>query len=281
MHEQQSQHLQRATQVLFEEGPVSFLKKCVLGIFRPFFQVSFYYLVPVMKHFLKPYENQRCINIGGGNWYYPRWENIDYRANNRYVDYCLDLKAQQKLPVKNDCTVLIFSSHCFEHLSDEDALFTLNECYRIMKPGGSIRISVPDMDKAFTAYQNGDHRFFDEGGALCRGDDIETKLVNFFASYATQDYSGGPCVSAIEVQDKLKGDKYDFCRWCSSKIPEDAPYKAHINAYDFTKLKDFLSRCGFKDVQKSDYRQSSVPSMRGVAFDNRPVISLYVEARKQ
>ena len=66
-----------------------------------------------------------------------------------------------------------------------------------------------------------------------------------------------------------------------SRIPKDAPYKAHVNAYDFDKLKDLLNKIGFQDIKKSDYRLSSVASMRATVFDNRPVISLYVEANKR
>ena len=237
--------------------------------------------VPLMKRLFKPYHLERRINIGGGNWYYPRWENIDYWADDKYVDYRLDLRGKKRLPLQDECVALVFSSHCLEHMSDEDSLFTLEECYRIMKPGGVIRISVPDMDKAFTAYRNNDLGFFEKGGVSCKGNSIERRLVNFFASYATQDYSGGPPVSVEEVRDMLEElDKYSFCRWCVSLIPDDAPHRAHVNAYDFAKLKTFLSSCGFTDVRRSAYRQSLIPTMRSAAFDVRPVVSLYVEALK-
>lgn len=234
-----------------------------------------------VKRILKPRPGDRYLNLGGGNWYYPRWENVDFYANHVYVDYCLDLRNDAKLPVLDGCAAAVFSSHLFEHITDEDCLFLLGECYRVCKPDGVIRISVPDMDKAYSAYREGNTEFFDRGGVSCKGNTIEKKLVNFFASYATKDHRGGPLVSATEVRNKLRElDKYGFCRWCVSKIPEDATYKAHINAYDFDKLKKFLSISGFRDIERSGYRQSSVPVMRTAAFDNRPIVSLYIEARK-
>lgn len=271
--------IERAKEILLHEGIVSFMKKLGTLIYRRTFDR---YFVLLMKHIFKPHHNERYINIGGGQWYYPRWENVDYYANKAYVDYCLDLRTKNKLPFQDECAALIFSSHFFEHISDEDCLFVLGECYRILKRGGTIRISVPDMEKAFTAYRNNDHNFFCSEGVSFKGNTIERKLVNVFASYAKEGYSGGPLVSVAEVRNKLQElDKYSFCRWCVSRIPKDAPYKAHVNAYNFDKLKDFLDEIGFQDIKKSDYRLSSVTSMRAKVFDNRPVVSLYVEAIKR
>ena len=229
----------------------------------------------------KPRDGRRRINLGGGNWYKPGWENVDFFADRRYVDYPIDLRGRQPLPIREESAELIFSSHCLEHVSDDAALFTLGECYRVLRPGGVIRVAVPDMDKALAAYRSGDDGFFDSGGVTCTGDNIENKLVNFFASYATPEYRGGPLVDPMEVRDRLSVvDKHAFAQWCVRRIPEDAQQRIHVNAYDFTKLGDFLVRSGFGHVVKSKYRQSSVPAMRGAAFDVRPVVSLYVEAEK-
>jgi predicted SAM-dependent methyltransferase len=42
-----------------------------------------------------------------------------------------------------------------EHLYREDAKFLLTEAYRSLKPGGIIRLAVPDLEHAFRLYQNG------------------------------------------------------------------------------------------------------------------------------
>lgn len=113
------------------------------------------------------------------------------------------------------------------------------------------------------------------------GDTLERKLVNFFASFAKNDYSGGPIIPTEKIRDKLKSlDKYEFLSWCVSQIPEDATYKAHVNGYDYKKLRRVLSSVGFSKIIKSDYRRSIVPILRDKDFDNRPVVSLYVEAIK-
>ena len=197
------------------------------------------------------------------------------------VDYSLDLRMKSPFPIQDHSVEMAFSSHCFEHVSDDAVLFTLSEIYRVMTPLGTLRVAVPDMDKALEAYQKKDHDFFDQGGVLCKGPNIESKLVNFFASYATRDYSGGPRVCPEEVRFNLERlDKRSFATWCVSMIPQDAPYKAHVNAFDYEKMADFLRQSGFRNILKSEYGRSSVPTMRDKAFDVRPRVSLFVEAVK-
>ena len=166
-------------------------------------------------------------------------------------------------------------------MSDEDCLFVLRECHRVLKPKGLLRISVPDMDKAFEAYSANDEGFFDVGGAMCIGNSIERKLVNFFASYAQNGYSGGPIVTPEVVREKVQNlNKYEFVKWCVSIIPQNAPYKAHVNGYDFKKIKRIIKTAGFHNITRSKYRKSSSLILRNKAFDNYPAISLFVEAFK-
>jgi hypothetical protein len=138
------------------------------------------------------------------------------------------------------------------------------------------------MEKALEAYKSNNIRFFNEGGVTCVGDSLERKLVNFFASYRTSDgYSGGPIVSVKLVQEKLQSlNKYEFVNWCVNQIPNDALYKAHINGFDFEKMKKFLSETGFNNIVKSDYRGSAALELRHERFDNKPLVSLFVEAQR-
>ena len=235
--------------------------------------------VMTLKHMLPPRPRRRRLNLGGGRWYRPRWENIDQLDDPHFVDHRIDLRENPRLPVEDACTELVYSSHCLEHVEDHVAALVLADCHRAMIPGGTIRIAVPDMDKAFSAYRSRDHSFFDYGGVTCPGDSLEEKLVCFFASYVAADYRGGPKVPVAEIQAAIGGmHDHDFCRWCVSRIPAHATNLGHVNAYDFAKLRDLLDAAGFTEIRRSSYRASAVPTLRNAAFDNRPTVSLYVEA---
>jgi SAM-dependent methyltransferase len=236
----------------------------------------------ILKKLIRVDPKNRLIYLGGGaNWYFPRWENIDFYHTSVFVDYKIDFRLKQSLPFEKESVLAIFTSHVLEHLDDNTVKYLLLECYKILKSNGILRISVPDMDKAFKAYKEKDHSFFDKGGVICKGDEIERKFVNFFASYKEEDYSGGPIVSPEEVKEKVRTlDKYSFCKWCVSLIPQNATYKAHINAFDYDKLRLILKKIGFRRIYKSRFRKSRLKIMQATEFDNRPIVSLYIEAIK-
>ena len=47
----------------------------------------------------------------------------------------------------------IYSEHFIEHVSYEQALFVLKECFRVLKVGGVVRIATPDLDEVVAKYQ--------------------------------------------------------------------------------------------------------------------------------
>jgi len=49
----------------------------------------------------------------------------------------------------------VYSSHTLEHLSKQDGLNFLKECYRVLKHGGWIRIVVPDLKCYVDEYLDG------------------------------------------------------------------------------------------------------------------------------
>ena len=55
----------------------------------------------------------------------------------------------------------VFAEHTLEHFEFEDELKPLlAECWRVLRPGGIIRLSVPDAAAALYAYVNEDSEYF-------------------------------------------------------------------------------------------------------------------------
>ena len=61
-----------------------------------------------------------------------------------------------KIPVEDGFCDGVLASHFLEHLTVTQSLVFLTECYRIMKPGGIIRIVVPDPEKFYTGTIQGE-----------------------------------------------------------------------------------------------------------------------------
>lgn len=77
------------------------------------------------------------------------WITIDVASG---ADLILDLT--RPLPFPNNTVDKIYSSHLLEHLTYQDGIALLSECYRILKPNGTLSLCVPDASIHINAYCN-------------------------------------------------------------------------------------------------------------------------------
>jgi predicted SAM-dependent methyltransferase len=92
-------------------------------------------------------------------------EFISILKNHTFVFH----NAENGLPFPSNSVQYIYSSHFLEHLYKDDAKKLLREAYRVLKPGGKIRLCIPDLHYAFSLYQKGNREqalafFFDGVG---------------------------------------------------------------------------------------------------------------------
>lgn len=83
------------------------------------------------------------INLGSGQRPFgPGWCNVDCQAR-----WNPDVVADgNSMPMFKDGSVeVIVSHHCLEHVGCGEGDGMLKECYRILQPGGSLIVTVPDM----------------------------------------------------------------------------------------------------------------------------------------
>lgn len=62
---------------------------------------------------------------------------------------------RKAFPWDDDSADVIYSSHTLEHLSPGEGLRFIRECHRVLKPGGVIRIVVPDLRACVERYRAG------------------------------------------------------------------------------------------------------------------------------
>lgn len=92
------------------------------------------------------------LNVGAGPHAKPDFFNIDYDYHPG-IDLFWDLK--NPLPIAANSIGGIFSEHCLEHLAFETTQSVLQDFYRVLQPGRSVRISVPDGEIYARAYVEG------------------------------------------------------------------------------------------------------------------------------
>jgi SAM-dependent methyltransferase len=84
-------------------------------------------------------------------------------ANNQeFIDLCRTkairyADAGARLPHDTASVDAIYSSHMLEHMFRDDAEAFLEECHRILRPGGVLRLAVPDLEQEAREYlEHGD-----------------------------------------------------------------------------------------------------------------------------
>jgi len=96
------------------------------------------------------------LHLGCGTNLKPGWLNVDLFEK---ADLQLDLR--EPLPFSTQSVAMIYSEHFFEHLEyPGDARTFLSECRRVLVPGGTLSLVVPDAEWAVTCYGTGDDEYF-------------------------------------------------------------------------------------------------------------------------
>jgi predicted SAM-dependent methyltransferase len=114
----------------------------------------------------------RRLNWGCGKHTLPGWINCDRRSLPR-VDLACDIN--DGLPLESDSIDYIASIHALPEVPYERMIPTLAELRRVLKPGGVLRLALPDLMKGVEAAVRGDREYFKipDGDAL----DVRSKLV--------------------------------------------------------------------------------------------------------
>jgi predicted SAM-dependent methyltransferase len=187
------------------------------------------------------------VNLGAGTMGKAGWINVDAFA---FPGINCTYDMRHGLPFADGSVRGIFCEHFFEHIDyDEEAPVLLRECHRVLKPGGVVRLIVPDAGAYLRAY-------CEEGWeSLTRIRPLKPGRVDFYF-----------------------GNHYDSKMEAVNVVFRQGT--EHKYAYDAETLLNLLRRCGFARVERQAFGQSL---MQEICLDQpmRESESLYVEAVKE
>lgn len=83
----------------------------------------------------------RKVQLGAGGSRLAGWLNTDIEPG----DGLAYLDATKRFPFADGSIHYIFSEHVIEHLTYDDGKGMMAEAYRVLAPGGKMRISTPDL----------------------------------------------------------------------------------------------------------------------------------------
>lgn len=143
--------------------------------------------------------------------------------------------------IKDDTVDLIYHAHFLEHLNYEHGYEFLKHCYRIMKPGATMRIIVPDASLIMGLFMN---------GPISKWKQI---------------------VEGLFPKDKRKLPPM-MLAW--EMICQD-----HASSYDADTLTEMLATAGFSNINRTKFRVGN-KKILSETTDSLPEISLYMEVTK-
>jgi predicted SAM-dependent methyltransferase len=182
------------------------------------------------------------LHLGCGDHLMEGWVNVDARPD----PWRLTMRLPDGLERFRDGTAqFIYASHMLEHITyPTEARAFVEECHRILVPGGARRILVPGIQKIIEAYVRNDRAFFE----------IQASLHPSW------------CVT-----------KLDHLMYALQQDGE------HKYGYDFERVRNLLAGV-FDDVVESDYNESTFPELRvdyrAVKDNHGRYLSLYIDAIK-
>lgn len=233
-------------------------------------------------------ENDIFCNFGSGAFYHQRWRNFDYPGLSSYykaiqgkegVDFtAVDLCGPDlRLPFGHSEVALIYCSHTLEHLERASAERFLSECKRVLKPGGVMRLALPNTVSDFKM------------GALVDlqpniSEETKSRYFVDVAAHVLADSRNK--LESAEVKALMREDKFSPSRFVSNAISRgvsDSFAKSnperHISFWDYDNILSVCRDLEFSYVVPYYRGASSVEPFTNLnVFDTtEPHISFYVE----
>lgn len=177
------------------------------------------------------------------------------------------------IPFPDESFDVVYHSHVLEHI-DRDAAVTLpRECRRVLKPGGVLRVVVPDMETIVRVYCDALDKL-DSGCAVAEAD--RERTVNDLLEQMVRSLGAGT------------RQQKPLVRFAERLIRGDAGKSGELHRwmYDRYSLRNLLQDAGFEKIVQQQAGTSMVEGWNDFYLDIEPdgtvykPESLYLEAVK-
>jgi predicted SAM-dependent methyltransferase len=96
----------------------------------------------------------RKLQLGAAEHALPGWLNTDLHGYGRSDIAYLDVR--KRFPLPDASFDVVYSEHMLEHLTYADGQHCLRECLRVLRPGGTVRVATPSLERLAALYDGGD-----------------------------------------------------------------------------------------------------------------------------
>ena len=198
----------------------------------------------LIDRYLRDVTTERKLQLGCGRNWLEGWLNSDYFPRTSDI---LQLDVTVALPFENDTFDNIFSEHVIEHISYPEGAYMLEECFRVLKPGGVLRVGTPDLAFLVNLYRE------DEAASQSRTQ-IEQEFLEYFL--------------ANEIKDRETNAPVDFDTYLINKFVRAW---GHEFIYDEKSLRHMMKTLGFVDITRCEVMESGHQALCGLEnIDRKP-----------
>lgn len=189
--------------------------------------------------FIKDY-----LNIGW--WTHLGEDGLYANPNGVEGTYLYNHDLVKGIPAADNSLDVVYHSHLLEHLSYAEGIEFIAACYRVLQPGGIMRVLVPDLELWSKNYASGNQFFFEQYLRFGLGDNKELYPTN-----------GSIFMGMLHNH-------------------------GHKMGYDFETLANVLERAGFHRIRRTMVQESDLPDIAEVEpyFPVKALESLCVECYK-
>jgi predicted SAM-dependent methyltransferase len=207
--------------------------------------------------------NMKKLNLGCAQHVVDGWINVDYALGARIFKAPLFSTLNRKLhlfkmewdrrilihdlrrrfPFQDGNVDIVYSSHTLEHFTRDDGRRFLEECHRVLRPNGIVRIVVPDLKDFVKQYTSG----------RMRADEFCEKLMCL------------PPLSGKGMLSRFFINMFAFPHQCM---------------YDTETLLTILSEIGFRAESRKPF-ESDIGDIVDIENKDRVAGSVIVEGRKR
>lgn len=244
------------------------------------------------------------LNVGCGRRFHAAWVNLDFAPADRSI---LQYDARERLPFEDASFAAVYHSHLLEHLSRDAGRAFMRQCFRVLRPGGILRVAIPDLESIARLYlENLDRAAAGDRDAARRYDWIVLELLD----QMTREESGGKMAkywkqNPIPAEDFVLRRMGEEARRAINKMrtrPSREPEPAFRSARDIAKFRDsgevhkwmydrhslsvLLRECGLVEPRLCRADESAIPRFNEFHLDTdehgavRKPDSLFMEAIK-
>lgn len=151
----------------------------------------------------------------------------------------------RRLPIADGATEMVYCSHVLEHLPLDGLRAALVETLRILRPGGTFRLVVPDLEQLIDAYK------------ASNDDDAAVKFV----------------------RDTIMGQE-TRPRGLGASLRDMLGNAQHRWMWDYKSLAAELRAAGFVDIRRAQFGDNPDPALAVIEDESRWTDCLGIECRK-